>query len=415
MSIINLVRGVLSLMVAACAATAAQASATKGIVQADRDAAAKQQVQPEKLWGDIVGNGWPALMEPFVTKFQPGRSYLALIKKFPARTIDTRTPNRFKDSLGIENVSAYHVLGHMAFGWSCAGAAGNQSGRGFASMTGEFNQQLSKMVQHGWGLNSVLATFTDGQLQDGAVLHEYFSSAPAAPSRMKSPAAPAPSFALVVEVGDDECRQVEAFAKAFVHHPSRPWSRFGLLADPASFEGGVCGSFAITALSRSNTLGPIVSTYWRTLPVTENLIGKRTKIHLPKDTLPYSFAEAGSSESPVGPAQLYLADWNAGKTEVVVRFADPELTIFSFRVLADIAARQPSTGQISHQQATALATTRRRTAGDPTGEELDAGFDGKFSQVSATVQEWWASRQDSHRIEVVDLPIGAGILVSLQP
>jgi hypothetical protein len=388
----------------------------------DEDDDAQAPPLAADIWARMVENAWPDSLTPFVARFKPGKSYLTLYKKLPVWPIDMRSPDRFKRSMTSQELTNKSSIGHMSIGWSCEAQGEPKRSEGFAAQTGEDSGQSGEMMSAGWGVNAMIATFTDGRIQNGYLVQRYFSTEFI--DHITDHTDPPPFFALVVEVPTSECEQVREFVKSYVLHPSKPWKNFGMLPDPSKFEGAGCGSFAISALAKAPSLAPILNTYWRTLPVPEKLLGLRTKVFLPNDVIPFSYAKMNSQDRPVGKVKLILKNWDSGKIAMNLHLVDPELTIYSFRKFAEIAARSQGPARLTRYQIDNLKKVKRiynfgssnsedypNDNKDAGYQEIDASFDPSFAKVSDAVESWWSARQASSQIHVVSIPFGVGVMV----
>lgn len=392
----------------------------------DEDDDAQTPPPAEDIWDRIVENAWPDSLTPFVARFKPGKSYLTLYKKLPVWPIDMRSPDHFKRSMAAHELANKSSIGHMSIGWSCTtGKLSNGKSErieGFAAQTGEDGGQSGEMMTAGWGVNAMIATFTDGRIQNGYLIQRYFASEFI--DHLTDHKDPPPYFALVVEVPANDCEKVRDFVKRYVLHPSKPWKNFGMRPNPNNFEGAGCGSFAISALAKAPSLAPILNTFWRTLPVPEKLLGLRTKAFLPNEVIPFSYAKMNSQERPIGKVGLVLKNWDSGRIALKLHLVDPELTIYSFRKFAEIAARSSRQTNLTPYQIENLEKVKRfynfgsKTQNDDTNDnkdagyqEIDASFDPSFSQVSDSVERWWSARQATSQIHVVSIPFGVGVMV----
>lgn len=380
----------------------------------------------QTIWDDLLKSGWPDLLSPFKTRFQPGKSYLTLYKKFPRWPIDMRSPDRFKRSVGARELSGKPSIGHMAIGWSCATANFGRR-EGFAAQTGEDSGQSYEMLRAGWGMNAVLATFTDGRIQNGHNIQSYFSNEFV--GHIARGQSPAPYFALVIEVPSSDCEAVQEFVKSYVLHPAKPWKNFGMRPDPSKFEGAGCGSFASAALERAPSFAPVVESYWRTLSIPKKLFGLRTRVFLPNVAVPFSYAKTAAEERPISPINLMLKNWDSGEEALNLRLVDPELAIYSLRKFVEISMRGSGQARITPYQIENFDKTRRvynfagsnvddhypETNHDSGYQEIDENFDPSFARVSAAVESWWTERQSTSRLQVISIPYGVGIMIDSKP
>ncbi len=368
------------------------------------------------LWQGIETSSWPDALNSFKARFKAERSYLTLFKKIPREPMDMRSPDRFKRSMSSNELTNKSSIGHMAIGWSCS-SQGESRSEGFAAQTGEDGQQ-PEMLNNGWGVTALVSTFTDGRLQNGGEVQRYFATGyrkGIGEGKLDS------FFALVVELPFTDCEQVRSFVKNYVFHPAKPYRNFGMQPDPLKFEGAGCGSFAIAALSNSPSLAPIMSSFWRTVPIAEKLLGRRIRVQLPNEVIPFVFAKTAADEHDISKYRLVLMNWDSGKTAVTLRIVDPELTIYSLKKIAATAVAKQSGStrfQMEH-----LKPLRRvynfPSKGDDSSindkdsglQEIDAAFDPSFERVSAAVDQWWNGREATSQINLISFPLGVGVMI----
>lgn len=369
-----------------------------------------------ELWQGIETSGWPDALNGFKARFKAEKSYLTLFKKLPREPIDMRSPDRFKRSMSANELTSKSSIGHMAIGWSCSSQS-EVRGEGFAAQTGEDGQQ-PEMLNNGWGVTALISTFTDGRLQNGGEVQRYFATGykdHIAEGKLDS------FFALVVEVPTTDCEQVRGFVKNYIFHPSKPYRNFGMQPDPLKFEGAGCGSFAIASLSNSQSLAPMMSSFWRTVPIAEKLLGKRSRIQLPNNVIPFVYAKTTADEYDISKYRLILMNWDSGKTATRLHVVDPELTIFSFKKFAAIASASRS-GESRFQAEHLKPLTRVYnfpSKGDDSSygdkdsgyQEIDAAFDPGFSGVSTAVDQWWSAREQTSQINLISFPLGVGVMI----
>lgn len=375
---------------------------------------------PSEIWQRITTGGWPDMMTNFETRFRPGRSYVVLFEKMPIWPIDMRSPDRLKRSMLGKEIAGKTSIGHMSVGWSCAASStSDRRSEGFVAQTGEEGQQKD-MVDNGWGITSMLSTFTDGHLQNGEEVQNYFATQYY--NSIDPQNETARFFALVVEVPGGECDKVRSFVRDYVFHPLKPYKKFGLVPDPLKFEGAGCGSFAASALSRAPSLNPIVQTFWRTLPVAEKLLGKRTEDLLPENVIPFAFAKTPAEERVVSKYKLSTINWDSGKIAANIRIVDPELSIFSFRELAAISEAGSETPPTPYQKKNLEPLRRFFNFASPRGEqapnspdlgyqEVVSTFDASFNRVEVAVYDWWQRRAQESQIHIISFPLGAGVMI----
>lgn len=370
------------------------------------------------LWDRIDKGGWPDSLGNFQHRFQPGKSYLTLYKKLPIWPIDMRSPDRFKRAMTAREFFDKSSIGHMSIGWSCsvpkrAGPADREEG--FAAETGEDGQQ-SEMLRTGWGVTSMISTFTDGHLQNGPDVQNYFAR------EFVTHKLEQPYFAMVIEVPSQDCESVRGFVKSFVMHPTKPYENFGMMPDPMKLEGAGCGSFAIASLSHASSLKSLTDSLWRTVSIPEKLLGRRTRVYLPNKVTPAAVAMTDKEERTISKYHLALMNWDAGKIGMRLHVADPELTVFAFKNLTALAIEKSIVRPTAYQLTHLKPITRFFNFGSGNQEsnfdnkdvgyqEIDALFDPSFGAVAKSVSAWWSEREARSQINLVSIPLGVGVMI----
>ncbi len=387
--------------------------------QSEAREAAEAKLTQDDLWRQMETHQWPNALTNFRLRFQSGKSYIALYKKLPTHPMDMRSPNRFKNSMSAQEVlHKSSSIGHMSIGWSCTSAADANRTEGFAAQSGE-RGQASDMLDTDWGINALISTFTDGHIQNAKDIQEYFSNEWV--NLIESNEEPNSYFAVVIEVPHQDCTQVREFVKSFVLHPSKPFKNFGMMPDPNKYEGAGCGSFAVSALAHAPSITPLMSPFWRTVPIAEKLFGLRTKAYLPNEAIPVRYAKTLAQERPVGKKKLVLMNWDTGKTALNLHLVDPELVVFAFKKLGRMATQDR---RLNTYQEKYLGLMNRfynfanRNGDDPNFADKDSGyhdidenFDPSFQAVATAIDQWWAPRRASSQMQLVSFPYGVGVMI----
>lgn len=271
--------------------------------------------------------GWPRPLSRL--GLPEGRDYVALLHVAPLRPIDLSSEERARvtleaavfDPLAI--AAGKTAIGHLIVAWQCGGV------RGIASQTGESSGQGLRMATAGWGVAAVLSTFTDGRvLPARATSWRHLTVLDAGRGNI-----------LVAEVDAAGCARLRSRLAGFLTHPSAPASRFGLLPDPARFEGAGCLSFALWLAGEAGVLSGRREAFRRTLAVRDSIVGRRDRV-LPT-TLPYAPAGLGEGERIVTLAQLRRGPWTAGRILERVRLVDGELIFAAVTSLRAGAGARP--------------------------------------------------------------------------
>ena len=195
------------------------------------------------------------------------RNYIILLKKNPQYVFDFRTADRLRRSLMIMNTSDMDI-GHAMVAWQCRNARGGMDS-GATGQTGEQQNQGMQMLRSGWGLSTFMSSFRDGYLNTPEEAEEVIEEASQA-NRLRF---------IAFEVSSAECQKMLGWLKTYIKHPKEPQRHFGLNLRPDRFEGGGCGSFAVTMVEQSGLLPKgVTDNVWRTLNVPTHLLGVGSKV-----------------------------------------------------------------------------------------------------------------------------------------
>lgn len=230
------------------------------------DADLQSEEMPEEPRSFVeLNTGFPKQIEMGLG-LKRDRNYIILIKKSPQYVFDFRTADRLRRSLMTMNTNDMDI-GHAMVAWQCHN--GRDVDQGATGQTGEQQGQGMQMLRSGWGLSTFMSSFRDGYLNNPEEVEEVIDEAAEA-KRLRF---------IAFEVTGQECRKMLSFLKTFINHKNEPQRHFGLNLRPDQFEGGGCGSFAVTMLEQSGALPkPATSNIWRTLNVPTHLMGVGSKV-----------------------------------------------------------------------------------------------------------------------------------------
>ncbi len=225
---------------------------------------------------DLAKAKWPrhvedTLFPPRNSRSQPlissDKSYALILNFYPEHPFDFRSPERFKRSVIGSTGSDFSApnVGHMVVGLQCA-LEGRAPRRAMVALTGEYQLQTPRLLDAGWGLSSFFLEFTDGWAQTQLELDR---DVLAKAHRTKR----AFSF-LVVEISSEDCTYGERFIEDFAKNQSRPYARFGMLADPLQFQGGGCISFGQALLDRIGIFNDLRQYFKRQVSFPSRLLGR---------------------------------------------------------------------------------------------------------------------------------------------
>lgn len=273
------------------------------------------------------GAGWPALLERLGLTEE--RDYVLLLHVPPLRPIDLSEPEATRRSLEAAVLDPTSVvigkttIGHLMVAWQCGGV------RGMASKTGESSGQGLRMARAGWGVAALLSTFTDGRILSAAdTSWRHLTMLGAGRGNV-----------LAVEVAPEDCARLRAGLAAYLEHPAAPARRFGLLLEPAEFEGGGCLSFGLWLAGQGGVLAGEEGAFRRRVVVREGLTGRRAKV-LPT-VEPYIPAALPPGEVVVPLAELRTRRWDEGRVLDELELVDGELLFAAVTALRASAGAGP--------------------------------------------------------------------------
>lgn len=246
---------------------------------------------------------WPAYLKQL--GLPRSRDYVTvafLPTKYP---FDLRDPQAARASLlrGFTDPTAElendTKIGHTIVGWQCG------AHQGMASMTGGKGNVELAMLAQGWGLAPFFSTFNDGSLYpEGGHRRVHMDGLKAGGGVVTA-----------IEVGRAECESLRAALTRFLTHPTQPHTRFGMLVDPARFEGGGCISFAAYLLNAAGVMREVTPHFRREVPIHAGMIG--IPATRPPKVEPYVPPDPSCCPGPRSVFAAMSTDW--GATPVVDR------------------------------------------------------------------------------------------------
>jgi hypothetical protein len=230
---------------------------------------------------------------------------------------------------------------------------------GATGMTGQNSSQEIGMILGGYGLSVVVSNFMDGHLNPMKEVDEDISL------NLKNRGAVFAGF----EVSVDDCENMRNFLHAFVHHPNKPYRRFGLLPNPEKMEGGGCVSFASALLNHAGVLQPVIPHFFRYGRIANYLLGGNLK--------------------PIENVEIFPTPWLKGKKRSVsmnlmlgnfwdedaegfrgfspVQVMDPEKMLYSLKQFSQVF--------LNHLPASQRAQARQKLARSPLGQRIIVSAD----------------------------------------
>lgn len=266
-----------------------------------------------------IFDGWTSHMQD-LESLPHEKSYVFVIT-LPSRTpISYATPGDLKNSLIYNNnqspetpaefdpvdrlnkpeedkvrfLKSPSSVGHTMIAWRCSYQGVHY--KGMTAYGGESSQQVQKMIDRGFGLSGLFATYTDGYFfkpfpQEGEV--DSFGKAFYQANIKTNPDDHLDMKWVGQEVTANDCIQAVQFANNFLIAGQQRGQdagldhgifNFGFNFDPESFEGAGCSSFARSFLDSANVFN-FVSNHWeRKLRIPPNLLGHPGDELLPVNT-----------------------------------------------------------------------------------------------------------------------------------
>lgn len=265
--------------------------------------------------------GWPASFTELYNRLNqnPEKNYIVLTTLFPTKAIDYRTENGIRDSVNQLNFQKNYHPGHQMIGWKCQLNGINHTS--FTGFNGELKNQIRRMLSSGWGLTSLLATFTDGYLENPGHLENRFQEWLADNENSQF------LMTTVFEVSSDDCEQVINEVYNFASATQQPATKFSLLALPEKEEGAVCNSFALNLIRNTREFQNISPLLYRNLSLPQYLFGQGSE--LPENViLPTSITKLDRKKK-VSVLGLIASDWRSSvDPSVKLRIVDTELMIY---------------------------------------------------------------------------------------
>lgn len=343
----------------------------------DEDLLAEEMPEDTRAF-DELNVGLPLQVEQNLA-LKKDRNYILLIKKAPQYVFDFRTADRLRRSMMTMNTGDMDI-GHAMIGWQCQND-GRAPSRGATGQTGESLNQGMQMIRSGWGLSTFMSSFRDGYLNTPEEVEETIDQADEA-GRLRF---------LAVEVTEGECHRMLNFLRLYINHPNDPQRHFGLNLRPDKFEGGGCGSFAVTMLEKSGILAQMTPHIWRTLNVPTHLLGVGSKVPPYTDfykKIPYNQSVfAGSIMSDYWSCRPGWAPCHK------LRVADPEMILHLMTSLEKSAAALVGRSNVMFGEAGMNLRAKQRIVkfiDDPMSHDRDIAtqlIDAKYDRQTALMEK----------------------------
>lgn len=253
------------------------------------------------------------------------KSYLFMFVHPSYNVFDYSNSRDFQRSSIIEDgMWGYDLnsVGHVQFAWYCS--TQNDVYSGAAGYTGEEDDQVSKMVEQGWGLTAMLSDFNDASLEPENYVVEDLQT--------KWHNEDIGYFWMAVEVDVDQCFESQFFLEDFIIKSPKT---FSFTKDPDKYEGGVCSSVATSFFRAANTeYQEMIDATFRSVKISRTVLGNVPSAQLPENV---DLPEFASTLPPkqINKVNLILKNipFNPRSNYETFDFYDPELLIFMIKRL----------------------------------------------------------------------------------
>lgn len=339
---------------------------------------------PDAYFSKINSGWYDEQYASLKAKLTPGRSYLVLHNRLPSTPLDLRTPNGFRQS--VFNLGLLHAkeldIGHVMLGWHCE--INGKVFEGNTGITGEQEDQQTTMAKNGWGITGLFSIFKDGHLQTPLLVRSVFRQ-----HRAKQIAT------LAFEVEPEQCGKMLSFLNEFLRHPRQPYKRFGLNADPLSFEGGGCGSFGASTLATSGAIDGIFPHLWRELHANPRIFGYGLS-NLPTEIEPYAVPQAyGPSYSINQLKALFLMNWNPSSSKSIsIRLMDPELLFLMQHTIMRASLDDVYRDSLRIGRLLIKSPFIRNRIVKENEEKIDSRYDANAAAVVETSKSWYRAMKN---------------------
>ncbi|MBL7557584.1 MAG: hypothetical protein JNM24_17270 [Bdellovibrionaceae bacterium] len=262
------------------------------------------------------------------------KNYFVLVSRVPSIAVDFRTNDGLHNSINSFSFQKNFHPGHEMIGWKCK--IGTMPFESMVGLSGESDDQHKDLLDKGWGLTSLLATFKDGFLQDPNELEARFhyfaeeNELAAAEGRSKRIFL----IATVLEITENDCERIVNETFEFVNHINNPVQNFSMILSPARYEGAGCGSFAAHFMERIDSVKSLIPLFRRQFNLPNYLFG--TGSALPEGVEIPETIKNLASKKPVSKIKLISSSWTSSASPYInVEILDPELIVFWQKLFFD--------------------------------------------------------------------------------
>lgn len=277
---------------------------------------------------DISNLGWPKTLSKLYFQLnEKPKNYFLVVSRIPTIAVDFRTNEGLHNSINSFSFQKNFHPGHEMIGWKCK--IGDHPYESMIGLSGESDDQHQALLDTGWGLSSLLATFKDGFLQDPNELEARFRYFVEENEKALQSGSSKRIFliATVLEITETDCENIVNETFEFINHPNNPIQNFSMALTPNLYEGAGCGSFAAHFMERIESLKTLVPLFRRQFNLPNYLFG--TGSALPEDVeIPEKIRNL-ALKKPVSKIKLISSSWtSAASPNINVEILDPELVVF---------------------------------------------------------------------------------------
>lgn len=277
---------------------------------------------------DYSNLGWPqTLTKLYYQLNEKPKNFFLLVSRVPSIAVDFRSPEGMRHSINSFSFQKHFHPGHEMIGWKCR--IGGQRFESMLGFSGESNDQHKVLLEAGWGLSSLLATFKDGFLQDPQELEKRFQHFLEENKKAEEAGDSRRIFlaATVIEITESDCEKIVNETFEFINHPKNPVENFSMILSPYKYEGAGCGSFAVHFMEQIESIKSLIPLFRRQFDLPNYLFGTGTA--LPEGVeIPEKIAQV-ALKKPVSKFKLVTSSWTSALApNVNVEILDPELLVY---------------------------------------------------------------------------------------
>lgn len=284
---------------------------------------------------DISNLGWPKTLSKLYFQLnEKPKNYFVLVSRVPSIAVDFRTNEGLHNSINSFSFQKNFHPGHEMIGWKCK--IGNMPYESMVGLSGESDDQHKILLDNGWGLTSLLATFKDGFLQDPNELEARFRYFIEENEKAAAEGSSKRIFliATVLEITETDCESIVNETFEFMNHPNSPVQNFSMILSPERYEGAGCGSFAAHFMEKIESIKNLIPLFRRQFSLPYYLFGTGTA--LPEGVEIPDTIKNLASKKPVSKLRLISSSWtSAASKSVSVEILDPELLVFWQKLFFD--------------------------------------------------------------------------------